>query len=310
MEVYSVDEAFLDITGSLYLFGEPEDIAMRIKRKIRRNFGLTCSIGVGPNKLLAKLAGSMQKPDGFTIIHPGAVSEILEELPVSELCGIGSRLERHLEAMGVKTCGELGRFSVKELENKFGIVGRRLHQMGLGVDESPVVPVEDTPDAKSVGHSMTLEKNVSNGEDMDRYILQLSEMVGRRLRRGHYSGRTIALTLRYSDFSTFTRRCTIKEYINDGFDIYLAALDILRVIRLKYAVRLLGVSISNLVTSYCQIPLFKRDRDRVAIVQAMDEINDRYGEFSITQARLLDRYQHKGVIAPAWRPAGIRKVNY
>ena len=80
---------------------------------------------------------------------------------------------------------------------------------------------------------MTLEKNVSNGEDMDRYILQLSEMVGRRLRRGHYSGRTIALTLRYSDFHTFTRRCTIKEYINDGFDIYLAALDILRVIRLK-----------------------------------------------------------------------------
>ena len=310
VEVYSVDEAFLDITGSLYLFGEPEDIAMRIKRKIRRGFGLTCSIGVGPNKLLAKLAGSMQKPDGFTIIHPGAVSEILERLPVSELCGIGSRLERHLEAMGVRTCGELGRFPVKELENRFGIVGKRLHQMGLGVDESPVVPVEDTPDAKSVGHSMTLEKNVSNGEDMDRYILQLSEMVGRRLRRGHYSGRTIALTLRYSDFSTFTRRCTIKEYINDGFDIYLAALDILRVIRLKYAVRLLGVSISNLVTSYCQIPLFKRDRDRVAIVQAMDEINDRYGEFSITQARLLDRYQHKGVIAPAWRPAGIRRVNF
>ncbi|MDP6433358.1 MAG: DNA polymerase IV, partial [Candidatus Scalindua sp.] len=142
VEVYSVDEAFLDITGSLYLFCEPEDIAVQIKRRIRRDFGLTCSIGVGPNKLLAKLAGSMQKPDGFTIIHPGAVSEILEKLPVSELCGIGSRLERHLEAMGVKTCGELRRFSVKELENKFGIVGKRLHQMGLGVDESPVVPVE------------------------------------------------------------------------------------------------------------------------------------------------------------------------
>ena len=200
VEVYSVDEAFLDITGSLYLLGEPEDIAMRIKRRIRRGFGLTCSIGVGPNKLLAKLAGGMQKPDGFTIIHPGAVSEILEKLLVSELCGIGSRLESHLESMGVKTCGELGRFPVKELEDKFGIVGKRLHQMGLGIDESPVVPVEDTPDAKSVGHSMTLERNVSNGEDMNRYLLQLSEMVGRRLRRSHYSGRTIALTLRYSDF--------------------------------------------------------------------------------------------------------------
>ena len=140
-----------------------------------------------------------------------------------------------------------------------------------------------------------------------RDILQLSEMVG-RLRRGHYSGRT-ALTLRYSDFHTL-RRCTIKEYINDGFDIYLVALDVLRMIRLKYAVQLLGVSISNLIKNYRQIPLFKKDRDRVAIVQAMDEINDRYGEFSITQARLLDRYQHKGVIAPAWRPAGVRKVDY
>ncbi len=310
VEVYSVDEAFLDITGALYLFGKPENIAFRIKRKIWRNFGLTCSIGVGPNKLLAKLAGNMQKPDGFTTIHPGAVSEILEKLPVSELCGIGSRLERHLEAMGIKTCGELGRFSVKDLENKFGIVGKKLHQMGLGIDESPVVSVADAPDTKSVGHSMTLERNISNNEDMERYILQLSEMVGRRLRRGNYSGRTIALTLRYPDFHTFTKRRTIKEYINDGIDIYLEALDILRMIRLKHAVRLLGVSVSNLIKNYSQIPLFKKDRDRISIVQTMDKINDRYGEFSITQARLLDRYSHKGVISPAWRPAGVRKVNY
>ncbi len=310
VEVYSVDEAFLDITGSLYLFGKPEDIAMRIKRKIRKNFGLTCSIGVGPNKLLAKLAGNMKKPDGFTTIHSEAVFGILEKLPVSELCGIGSRLERHLEAMGIKTCGELGRFPVKELVDKFGVIGNKLHQMGLGVDESPVVPIEETPDAKSVGHSMTLEENVSNGEDMERYLLQLSEMVGRRLRRGHYFGRTVAMTLRYSNFHTFTKRCTIKEYINDGFDIYFVALDIVKMIRLKYTVRLLGVSVSNLVTNYCQIPLFKKDRDRISVVQAMDKINDRYGEFSITQARLLDRYSHKGVIAPAWRPAGIRNVNY
>ena len=310
VEVYSVDEAFLDITGSLSLFGKPEDIAMRIKRKILKGFGLTCSIGVGPNKLLAKLAGNMQKPDGFTTIHPGAVSEILEELPVGELCGIGSRLEVHLEAMGIKTCGELGRFPVKELVNKFGVIGNKLHQMGLGIDESPVGPIEDTPDAKSVGHSMTLERNVSNGEEMERYLLQLSEMVGRRLRRGHYFGRTVAMTLRYSNFQTFTKRCTVKEYINDGFDIYLVALDIVKMIRLKYTVRLLGISVSNLVTNYCQIPLFKKDRDRISVLKAMDKINDRYGEFSITQARLLDRYSHKGVIAPAWRPAGIRNVKY
>jgi DNA polymerase-4 len=310
VEVYSIDEAFLDITGSLCLFNSPEDIALQIKRKIRKNFGLTCSIGVGSNKLLAKLASNMKKPDGLTIIHPEDVSEILEKLPASTLCGIGSRLEMHLEAMGVKTCGELGRFPVKELKRKFGIIGERLHQMGLGIDESPVVPVEDEPDVKSVGHSMTLDKDISDNESIERYILQLSEMVGRRLRRGQYSGRTVALTLRYSDFHTFTKRRTIKEYINGDFDIYLVALDVLRLIRLKYAVRLLGVSISNLVKDYGQILLFKKDRDRQSVVQAMDEINDRYGEFSITRARLLDRYPHKGVIAPAWRPAGVRRVNY
>jgi DNA polymerase IV len=320
VEVYSVDEVFLDITGSLYLFNSPEDIALQIKGKIRKNFGLTCSIGIGSNKLLAKMASNMKKPDGLTIIRPEDISEILEKLPVSDLCGIGSRLEMHLEAMGVRTCGELGRFPVKELKGKFGIIGERLHQMGLGIDESPVVPVEKEPDAKSVGHSMTLDRDIRDNESVERYILQLSEMVGRRLRRGQYSGRTVALTLRYSvmpaadspwrNFHTFTKRRTIKEYINDDFDIYLVALDILRLIRLKYAVRLLGVSISNLVRDYGQMLLFRKDRDRKSVVQAMDEINDRYGEFSITRARLLDRYPHKGVIAPAWRPAGIRRVNY
>ncbi|MFQ5964039.1 MAG: DNA polymerase IV [Candidatus Scalinduaceae bacterium] len=310
VEVYSVDEVFLDITGSLYLFDSPRDVALQIKKRMHRNFGLTCSIGIGPNKLLAKLASNMKKPDGLTIIHTEDISGILEELPVSKLCGIGSRLEMHLEAMGVKTCEELGRFPVNELKRKFGVIGGRLHQMGLGIDESPVVPVEDVADAKSVGHSMTLEKDISDNESIERYLLQLSEMVGRRLRRSHYSGRTIALTLRYPDFHTFTKRRTINEYVNDGFDIYLVALDILRLIRLKNAVRLLGVSVSNLVKDYGQISLFKKERDRRCVVQAMDRINDRYGEFSIVQARLLDRYPHKGVIAPAWRPVGARRVNY
>ena len=98
--------------------------------------------------------------------------------------------------------------------------------------------------------------------------------------------------------------------MNDGFDIYLVALDIVKMIRLKYTVRLLGISVSNLVTNYFQIPLFKKDRDRISVLKAMDKINGRYGEFSVTQARLLDRYSHKGVIAPAWRPTGIRNVNY
>ena len=310
VEVYSVDEAFLDVTGTLCLFNNTGNIARQIKERVLDNFGLTCSVGIGPNKLLAKLASNMEKPDGLTLIAPENISGILGKLPVSGLCGIGSRLEKHLEAMGIMTCGELGRFPVRELKKKFGIIGKRLHQMGLGIDESPVVPVKDTPEAKSVGHSMTFDKNVSDSESIERYILQLSEMVGRRLRRSHYSGRTVALTLRYPDFHTFTKRCTINDYINDGLDIYLAALEVLKLTRLKDAVRLLGVSVSNLAKNYGQIPLFRKDRDRRTVLLAMDEINDRYGEFSVVRARLLDRYPHKGVISPAWRPTGARRVNY
>jgi len=310
VEVYSIDEAFLDVTGSIPLFGSAEVIAKNIKKQIRKALGrLTCSIGIAPNKLLAKLGSDMKKPDGLVIIQQEDIGKLLEHLPVQELCGIGPRLERHLTAVGIKTCGELGRASIHVLKNRFGVIGERLKLMAQGIDDSPVIPLEHEADAKSVGHSMTLNRDVSDMETLERHILQLSEMVGRRLRRGGYAGRTVALTLRYPDFNTFTKRSTVGTYMNNSIDIYVAAREILNTIRLQQPIRLIGVSVCNLTKNTVQLPLFSTDRVKQAATHTMDTINDRYGDFCITWGTLIERYHHKGVISPAWRPAGVKCVN-
>jgi DNA polymerase-4 len=304
VEVFSVDEAFLDITGSTRLFGGEEEMARSLKEEIRGKLGLTCSIGIAPNKLLAKLASDWQKPDGLVIIRPEEIPSLLQDLPVKELCGIGPHLEKYLAAMGIKNCGELGRIDPDLLKERFGVIGERLHFMGMGIDNSQVIPLEKEEEIKSVGHSMTLEKDIWNRELIALHLLQLSEMVGRRLRTYGYEGRTVALTIRYTDFTTFTKQRTLKDYIAHTTDIYQAALRILSSIRLEQAVRLLGVSVSNLGKRTVQLCLFEEGKKKALATQAMDEINGRYGEFTVTWGTLLLRYHHAGVISPSWRPEG------
>jgi DNA polymerase-4 len=309
VEIYSIDEAFLDISGSLALFDGTEKIANSIKKRIYDEFHITCTIGIAPNKLLAKLVSGLKKPNGLTIIQNKDISPLLENMPVKEMCGIGRKTEQKLAGYGIFTCGQLGRFPVKSLKKRFGVVGEYLHQMALGIDDSPVVPLEETADAKSIGHSCTLEKDIHNKEEIRRHILRLSEMVGRRARRYHYSGRTIALTLRYSDFSTITKRHTIKEYINHGLDIYQKAVCILETMPLNKPVRLVGVSISNMTKGYIQMNLFESWQKEMRAVAAMDEINDRFGEFTITYGRLLNCQKHSRVISPSYRPHGAHKID-
>ncbi|MBI2559782.1 MAG: DNA polymerase IV [Planctomycetes bacterium] len=310
VEVHSVDEAFLDVTNTAHLFSGPVNIASEIKHQIKETLGLTCSIGIAPNKLLAKLASDMQKPDGLVVIRNyEEAGTILEDLPVGDLVGIGKRMEKYLGEMGINSCEELARARIKILKDRFGVVGERLHFMALGIDDSPVIPLEQEPDAKSVGHSMTLERDINDLETIERYILLLSEMVGRRLRSGHYLGRTVALTLRYSDFFTFSRRKTIKEYLNDGLEICQLAGSILRSFRLKQAVRLVGVSVSNLAKIE-QLPLFNEGQRKKKLVHAVDSINDKYGEFTVERGTLIEPTTGHGVISPAWRPCGVKRVEY
>lgn len=310
VEVFSIDEAWLDITHSLSIFGTPERIAYLLKARIRESFGITCSVGIAPNKLLAKLASDMQKPDGLTIIRPEEVSRVLEKMPIKELCGIGKKMERHLNLFNIYTCGQLGRFSVDILKRKFGVIGERLHCMGLGIDESPVVPQEDDDEVKSVGHSMTLRQDVDRREDVLKHLLQLSEMVGRRARRYRVSGKTVTLHIRFADFySSFSRQNTLKSYISLSNDIYRASVAILDTTELMQPVRQLGVKLSNLQYESEQLSLFQEQQKRSDAIKAMDTLNDRYGEFSVTFGSLLAESE-KGshVISPAWRPEGIRNI--
>jgi DNA polymerase-4 len=301
VEVYSIDEAFLDVTGSLALFRGVEEIARMIKEQIKRELGLTCSIGIAPNKLLAKLASAMHKPDGMRIIRQEEIPFLLMDLPVEEMWGIGPRLATYLYEMGITTCGQLGKIPPDILERRFGLIGKMLYRMAKGMDESSVTPFGAAPDARSMGHSMTLDQDICSKDEIAGYILLLAEMVGRRLRSGGYAGRTVVLTLRYSDFCTFSRRMTVKRYITTGPQIYKVAMRILDGIRLRDAVRLVGVGLANLVKGRVQIPLFQGERKGEELVLAMDRVNDRYGEFTLTWGPLMGGRKGR-VVPPSWRP--------
>ncbi len=314
VEVFSIDEAFLDVSGSLGLFTTAERIACLLKALIGHHFGITCSVGIAPNKMLAKLASDMQKPDGLTVIRPEEIALVLERTPVKELCGIGSKTARQLALYGIRTCGELGRFPVDILRKRFGVVGERLSLMGRGIDDSAVVPSEEAEEVKSVGHSMTLERDIEDRGEIRRLLLQLSEMVGRRARRYNVQGKTVNLSIRYADFDTWAgRQETLPNYINRSGEIYSAAAGILESLDLAQPVRLLGVRLSNLRCGSDQLPLFEVERKKTLLAEAMDGINDRYGDFAVTFASLLDGEKNaaKGshVISPAWRPDGIRRVD-
>ncbi len=310
VEAYSIDEAFVDITGSTLLFGPCEDIALLAKKRIMEATGLACSIGIAPNKLIAKLASDMEKPDGLVVIRPEDVQALLKDLPVNELWGIGPRLTLHLSVLGITTCAELGRCPESVLRERFGIIGERLKLMGQGMDSSPVVPMGEEGEAKSVGHSTTLPNDVSDRETIKRYILKLSEMACGRARAHNLRGRTVALTLRYPDFFTFSRQRTMPCPTNDTRAVYGTACAMLGSIRLKHAVRLIGVSISGMAKDMVQLPLFDREMRRQRLLDAMDGVNDRYGGFTLTWGALLEMDNDGGgVISPAWRPAGVRRVN-
>jgi DNA polymerase-4 len=318
LEVFSIDELFADISRCRP-FSQPtpferegmaREFAAQIKSRIKKELQLTCSIGIAPNKLLAKLASDIQKPDGLVIIAPDDVEQTMEHLPVEELCGIGSRTKERLRALGITTCGELGRAPVSMLRRRFGIIGEKLRLMGRGIDRSPVVPAEEAPPAKSVGHSMTLENDITSPEAVKKCILQLTEMVGQRMRKDGLSGRTVTLIVRYADFFTFSRRHTIGNPVRDSEKIYQTALKILATVRLAKPVRLLGIIVSGLVETPQQDLLFADDAASQRLTEAVDTVNCRYGNFTLTRALLLERSRHKNVISPAWRPDRVHRVDF
>ena len=282
VEVASIDEAYLDITQSILLFQSSLHIATSIKNQIREKEQLTCSIGIAPNKLLGKLGSRLKKPDGLVVIPEENVEEVLKDLPVSKLYGIGPKLAEALNSLGIFTCGQLGKFPVSVLSKRFGVIGERLHEMGLGLDDSPVVPFDEEEDAKSISHSVTLEEDTSDPNILRKVLLQLSEKVSKRMRREGFYGRRIAITVRYSDFFTFSKQKTLSKWMNSGNEIFKLASEIFESIPHPKPIRLLGVGISLLKKEWCQLDLFERTDRKDNLLKTMDRVNERFGDWTLT----------------------------
>jgi DNA polymerase-4 len=286
VEVASIDEAYLDISQSLLLFRSPLHVAQSIKKRVREAEQLTCSIGVAPNKLLAKLGSGLKKPDGLVVFQKDEVEDRLRGLPVSKLFGIGPKLDEALKSMGILTCGQLGKFPVSFLTKRFGVIGERLHEMGLGLDDSPVVPFDEEEDAKSISHSVTLEEDTSDPEFLKKVLLQLSERVAKRMRREGFLGKRVALTVRYSDFYTFSKQRTLTKLVNSGNEIFQHSREIFESISHPRPIRLLGVGVSLLKKEWVQMELFEKREKKDNLLKAMDRVNERFGDWTLTWASL------------------------
>jgi DNA polymerase-4 len=287
VEPHSIDEAFLDVTGCERLFGPPHQLARKLKDKIKKELGLTCSVGIAPNKLLAKLASSLNKPDGLTVIPRDRAEEILKPLGVSSICGIGDKAAKALSGLGLHTLGELASYPAEVLKGKFGKNGEWLHLAARGIDHSPVSYW--TAAEKSIGHGRTLAQDIWKPEQVLSVLLSLSSMVARRLRASGVVGRTVTLRVRYSDFVNLTR----SETVHSPTDSEHVILKVAQKLALGLGVttkkiRLLEVRVTNLSrdpdSPQTKLPLAECRNRTKEIYPVMDKIRDRFGESSIRWA--------------------------
>jgi DNA polymerase-4 len=283
----SIDEAFLDVTGSVKTFAGAIEIARRIKDDIRTQTRLTGSVGVAPNKFLAKLASDLNKPDGLTVITEEEKVSRLATLPVSKIWGVGVVTEKRLLDRGLQTIGDLQKCPVTSLERWFGpSMAGHLHALAFGHDDREVHTDDKT---KSISSEHTFSEDTGNLEQIRRCLLEQAEDVGMRLRREHLAARTVQLKLRYADFTTLTRRRTLPEPTQDETVLYRVAEELLRAQGLRgKQVRLIGVGGMNLVQPGRQLELFDRHaekRDRVN--QALDALRAKLGPDVVRRGSML-----------------------
>jgi DNA polymerase-4 len=282
VEPLSIDEAFLDVTGSLRLFGSPVEIARALKERIRRKTHLTASVGVAPNKFLAKLASDLHKPDGLTVIDAENVDRILPPLPVNKLWGVGPKTAKRLEGMAVHTFGDIRKLSPERLQRLCGIDGEHYWRLAHGLDDRAVTP---DGQAKSIGQEETFGVNLSDPQAVRDVMLAQAEQVGSRLRRHHLRARGVTVKIRFGDFQTITRAAALPAPTDLTRDIWNHARDTFD----KWAatefqpVRLIGVTATRLTSDGEQLDLFdapNKDRQR-RLDGTLDRINARFGKRSI-----------------------------
>ena len=293
IEPLSIDEAFLDVSGSLRLFGGKRKLAEELQRRIEERTDLTASLGVAPNKLVAKIASDLEKPEGLVIVEPGEVTDFLHPMPVGRLWGVGPKSKEALAKLGIHTIGDLAGRDPDEIEARFGKHGRDMWNLARGRDARPVQPETET---KSVGHEHTFETDTDDPELLASTLMRLAEKVAYRLRRNRLRGRTVTTKLRFEDFTTLTRASTLNRPTDSAPEIYgVAGSKLERIDMRGRKIRLIGVSVSSLKEAGMrQSSLFRaggeddsgEDRERL-LHRAVDMIRARFGHGAIRRGTSL-----------------------
>lgn len=290
VEIFSIDEAFLDVTKTAQIFGGAEAIARKIKADIKREIGeyITCSVGIASNKFLAKTASDLVKPDGLVVVTPQNQDEILLNIPLADFCGIGRRITQRLGALGIYTTLDLRKAPNLVLNKEFGIAtGQKLKRMSYGLDSSPVISWHDRADAKSYSHSRTLNKDVTSPKEIERHVLLLSEKVGEHMRKDGMLAIEVSLWLRFKDFSGIGKSLRLARWTHDGLEIALSANRLLKEISICQPVRAIGVCVggvqkeNNVTSSW-----LPEEKINERALRAIDFVNRKCGEGTVTRARL------------------------
>ncbi|MCA9303920.1 MAG: DNA polymerase IV [Phycisphaerales bacterium] len=294
----SIDEAFLDVTGTERLFDSPKSIAEQIRSLVKSELRLTCSVGVAPNKFLAKLASDMNKPDGLMIIEPDRIHDILDPMPASAIPGVGPATMKQLTRLGVRTIGDIRKLPAETLRAKLHDSGDRLHQYARGIDDRPV---RVDREAKSISHEHTFEQDLKDPNEVRAIIARQSEDVAYRIRKHQRFARTITVKIRFGDFETITRSTTLDHPTDSTAEIHKAARELFdRWAQSFRPVRLIGVGASQLTDQPETGGLFdqktkdtQRSVDRVG-----DEIINRFGKDAVRRASSLKAKPRHGAHGP------------
>ena len=275
VEQLSIDEAFLDVSGMERLCKDVRNVGWRIKERIKNEIGLTCSVGLAPNKFLAKMASDLQKPDGFTVITHEQARSFIAPLPVTKIFGIGGAAKQMLAQFGIATIGQLASADRSILQKVFGKNADKVQHLAMGLDDRPVIP-ETAP--KSIGRETTFEKDLYTFEDCKAAILELSGQTGFRLRNKGYSGRTVTLKVKFKDFKIITRSISSEGDISCDEEIFSLAVKLLQDVAYENGVRLLGVTVSNLQDGSCGSLCFEENTKLLQRNVAVDNLKKRFGE--------------------------------
>ena len=290
VEQLSIDEAFLDLTGMEGL-GGAEAIAHRVQDRIRDELKLSASVGLAPNKFLAKLASDMEKPHGFVVIRKEEAASLLAPLPVGKVFGIGRSAKDRLAQYGIERIGQLAAADEMILRKVFGVNAGQVKRLAQGLDDRPVVSEEE---AKSIGRERTFDHDLTDFLSCREEVLDLSGQVGWRLRRERSAGRTVTLKVKFADFHTITRSCTGDRPVAWDEDIFLLAEQMLRKINVKPGVRLLGVTVSSLFRPEDEPVLgFEEDERMQKRNRAIDSLKGKFGE-DIIRRGIAGRKKQQG----------------